>query len=485
MLNTAVEAAIDVATTSFDPMAKLAKDIAAGAVLIATGVAVAVGYLVFSGQVATRELEAARPADRRVGGADARRARADDDRRDRDEGAHRPRDAAPRRPSVRPRRGRVRGLDGGDAAPRRLGPSLPDLVADLHHGVARGSDPRRIRSALDRRGRLRRPARRARDARGLPGRRNERGARRQGGGRGREGVRAVLELHRRRGRPHARRARVRGRQRRERGVSARRLRREERARRRGRRRLRPGRDRGDRDHRLAVRRLPPVAARVQDPARSASGAPTARSRRTRPTSCCRTPGTSRTREVRVRRRRGPAERRQVDARERARRREDRDHLDGAEHDPPPDLRRRERRGLPARPRRPARLPAPDGQADQADAEHGRLLVRGHRRRALRPLRARPDRRRRPLHRAAGVRARQAGDHRRQQGRQPEAGPHHQPDEGGRAARRLPRAPPGEREDEGRDRRAARTTSSTCCRRASRSSSASRPPTRRARSGSRS
>ena len=44
MLNTAVEAAVDVATTSFDPMAKLAKDIAAGAVLIATAVAVAVGY---------------------------------------------------------------------------------------------------------------------------------------------------------------------------------------------------------------------------------------------------------------------------------------------------------------------------------------------------------------------------------------------------------------------------------------------------------
>jgi diacylglycerol kinase (ATP) len=54
MLNTAVEAAVDVATTSFDPMAKLAKDIAAGAVLISTAVAVAVGYLVFSGQVASR-----------------------------------------------------------------------------------------------------------------------------------------------------------------------------------------------------------------------------------------------------------------------------------------------------------------------------------------------------------------------------------------------------------------------------------------------
>ncbi|MGZ4291508.1 MAG: diacylglycerol kinase [Gaiellaceae bacterium] len=54
MLNTAVEAAIDIATTSFDPMAKLAKDIAAGAVLIATANAVGVGYLVFAGKVADR-----------------------------------------------------------------------------------------------------------------------------------------------------------------------------------------------------------------------------------------------------------------------------------------------------------------------------------------------------------------------------------------------------------------------------------------------
>jgi diacylglycerol kinase (ATP) len=54
MLNSAVEAAVDVASTSFDPLAKLAKDIAAGAVLIAAVNAVAVGYLVFSGQVAER-----------------------------------------------------------------------------------------------------------------------------------------------------------------------------------------------------------------------------------------------------------------------------------------------------------------------------------------------------------------------------------------------------------------------------------------------
>src|SRR3954464_12132851 len=54
MINSAIEQAIDVATTSFDPLAKLAKDVAAGAVLIATVNAVAVGYLVFSGEVADR-----------------------------------------------------------------------------------------------------------------------------------------------------------------------------------------------------------------------------------------------------------------------------------------------------------------------------------------------------------------------------------------------------------------------------------------------
>ena len=54
MFNTAIEAAVDVASTSFDPMAKLAKDIGAGAVLIAALNAIAVGYLVFSGQVANR-----------------------------------------------------------------------------------------------------------------------------------------------------------------------------------------------------------------------------------------------------------------------------------------------------------------------------------------------------------------------------------------------------------------------------------------------
>jgi diacylglycerol kinase (ATP) len=54
MINSAIEGAIDVATTSFDPLAKLAKDVAAGAVLIATINAIAVGYLVFSARVGGR-----------------------------------------------------------------------------------------------------------------------------------------------------------------------------------------------------------------------------------------------------------------------------------------------------------------------------------------------------------------------------------------------------------------------------------------------
>jgi diacylglycerol kinase (ATP) len=54
MVNTAIEGAIDVSTTSFDPNAKLAKDIAAGAVLIASINALAIGYLVFADTAAHR-----------------------------------------------------------------------------------------------------------------------------------------------------------------------------------------------------------------------------------------------------------------------------------------------------------------------------------------------------------------------------------------------------------------------------------------------
>ena len=47
MINTAVEEMIDVSTQGYDPRAKIAKDVAAGAVLIAAVSAATVGYLVF------------------------------------------------------------------------------------------------------------------------------------------------------------------------------------------------------------------------------------------------------------------------------------------------------------------------------------------------------------------------------------------------------------------------------------------------------
>jgi diacylglycerol kinase (ATP) len=52
LVNTAVEAAIDVATERIDPLAKTAKDVAAGAVLVASIIAVVVGFVVFFNSLA-------------------------------------------------------------------------------------------------------------------------------------------------------------------------------------------------------------------------------------------------------------------------------------------------------------------------------------------------------------------------------------------------------------------------------------------------
>jgi diacylglycerol kinase (ATP) len=52
MINTAVEAAVDLATSSFDPRAKIAKDVAAGAVLVTATGAVGVAYFVFADRLA-------------------------------------------------------------------------------------------------------------------------------------------------------------------------------------------------------------------------------------------------------------------------------------------------------------------------------------------------------------------------------------------------------------------------------------------------
>jgi diacylglycerol kinase len=47
MFNTALEAVVDLVSPEYDPLAKIAKDVAAGAVLLAALAAVAIGYLLF------------------------------------------------------------------------------------------------------------------------------------------------------------------------------------------------------------------------------------------------------------------------------------------------------------------------------------------------------------------------------------------------------------------------------------------------------
>jgi diacylglycerol kinase len=54
MLNTAIEAAMDHATTDFHPQVKIVKDVAAGAVLVAAITAVVVGALIFGPRLLER-----------------------------------------------------------------------------------------------------------------------------------------------------------------------------------------------------------------------------------------------------------------------------------------------------------------------------------------------------------------------------------------------------------------------------------------------
>ncbi len=169
MLNTAIEGVIDVSTTSFDPNAKLAKDIAAGAVLIASITALGVGYLVFedaAGTRTTRILDRLRNAPASLTLAAlvlvvllviATKAWT---------GRGTP---LARRAAVGTRGGRLRGVDRRDVPRRRPAP-LHRLVARVHHGAARRADPRRVGDPHSARGRVRRRARGPCHARDLPSR---------------------------------------------------------------------------------------------------------------------------------------------------------------------------------------------------------------------------------------------------------------------------------------------------------------------------
>lgn len=47
LVNTAIESAVDITTSAYDPLAKVAKDVAAAAVMVSAFAAVVVGYLIF------------------------------------------------------------------------------------------------------------------------------------------------------------------------------------------------------------------------------------------------------------------------------------------------------------------------------------------------------------------------------------------------------------------------------------------------------
>lgn len=51
LVNTAIEAAVDISTTRYHPLAKKAKDVAAGAVLVVSLNALVIGYIIFSKQI--------------------------------------------------------------------------------------------------------------------------------------------------------------------------------------------------------------------------------------------------------------------------------------------------------------------------------------------------------------------------------------------------------------------------------------------------
>ncbi|MCL5734023.1 MAG: diacylglycerol kinase [Actinobacteria bacterium] len=57
LLNTAIEAVVDIITDEFDPRAKIAKDVAAGAVLVAAINALVVAYLVFADKLSESSLD--------------------------------------------------------------------------------------------------------------------------------------------------------------------------------------------------------------------------------------------------------------------------------------------------------------------------------------------------------------------------------------------------------------------------------------------
>jgi diacylglycerol kinase (ATP) len=130
--NTAIESAIDVATSSFDPLAKLTKDIAAGAVLIAAINAWCGRLPRLLGQDRRLHRAADRPRAPSPRRADDRGARGDRDHRDQPEGVHGQRHASRRPPSGHA----AVAFAGGSSSPTAQAPTHRFLVSTVAFGLA-------------------------------------------------------------------------------------------------------------------------------------------------------------------------------------------------------------------------------------------------------------------------------------------------------------------------------------------------------------
>ncbi len=119
LINTAVEAVVDIITDEFDPRAKAAKDVAAGAVLVAAINSLVVAYLVLADRLAHVSLELLTTIRRSPAHLTIVALAVVAIRRDRDQSHSWQGDAALRRSAVGARGSRVRRMDGGDFRGRR------------------------------------------------------------------------------------------------------------------------------------------------------------------------------------------------------------------------------------------------------------------------------------------------------------------------------------------------------------------------------
>ena len=122
MFNTAMEFVVDLATREYHPLAKLAKDVSAGAVLVSSVGAVLVGYLILAddlGPLSLETLESIRRSPAHLTLVALGRGRP---RRASRQGPHALPQLLRRRDALGARGGRLRGLGRGQLHRRRGGP---------------------------------------------------------------------------------------------------------------------------------------------------------------------------------------------------------------------------------------------------------------------------------------------------------------------------------------------------------------------------